>query len=428
MRNSITIGVLCVLAAAAQQGELDYYTQVTNDLNGANFLKALSDLDTWKSKFAQSNYQNDREALYVQAFAAGNQPANALDMAAPLINGDLKAEFPAQNGPATILRLLYNASLAIARIPAPTTDQIATGEKAARSLLAWDQPLAGVAPADWEKARKVMRDQATDALVRLAMLPGVQAMAKQPPDCAGAEAAYIKALNVYPDRSVLSWELGRALTCEAKDMPEKVAAAIYEFERAAVIDPSLGGAKNDPKQVEAYAEGFYVKFHGSDEGLEELRQMVRHTPLPPSGFAIQSADQIAADKQAAFDRDHPRIALWRNIKAALLQPNGEQYFENELKGSGVPQLIGKLVEAKPACRPRELLVDISGGTAEILLKLDKPLPGKPEAGAEFRWEGVPSAFVREPFLLTMDAETAKIEGLNTSSCASAPVRRSPTKK
>ena len=423
MFKAITISVLFALAAGAQQSELDSYTQVTNDLNAGNFTKALSDLDAWKNMFAESNYQNDREALYVQAYAAANQPAKALDKAAPLIDGDLKTEFPAQNGPATILRLLYNVSLAVTRIPTPTADQIATGEKAARALIAWDQPLAGVAAADWEKARKVMRDQANATLVRVAMLPGMQAMAKQPPDCSGAEAAYVKALNVYPDRSVLSWELGRALTCEAKEMPDKVSAAIYEFERAAVVDPTLGGARNDPKQVQAYANNVYVKFHGSDEGLDRLRQLVSQAPLPPAGFAIESADQIADKQQSAADAAHPEAALWRNIKAALLQPDGEKYFENELKGSGVPQLAGKLVEAKPACRPLELLVAVSGSAVEILLKLDKRLAGKPEPGAEFRWEGVPSAFTREPFLLTMDTETASIQGLMTSPCPASVRKR-----
>ena len=55
--------------------------------------------------------------------------------------------------------------------------------------------------------------------------------------------------------------------------------------------------------------------------------------------------------------------------------------------------------------------------AEIALKLDKPLTGKPEAGTEFQWQGVPSAFSASPFLLTMDTETATLQGLRSAPCA-----------
>jgi hypothetical protein len=321
-----------------------------------------------------------------------------------------------------ILRLLYNASWAISHIPDPTPGEIAAGDKAAHELLAWDQPLPGVPAAKWEEAKADMQAKASTALLYVAMLPGMRAMAKQPPDCAAAEAAYTKALSVYPDKSVLSWELARALTCEAKGTPDKVIAAIYEFERAAAIDPSLGGARSDPKQVQSYADNAYIKFHGSDEGLEQIKQEVKRMPLPPADFMIQSAYDLAEAKRKIFADAHPQIALWMTIKAALLQPNGEQYFNRDLKGSGVPQLTGKLVEAKPACRPRELLVVVPAPDAaqpsspEIQLKLDKPLPGKPEPGTDFQWQGVPSAFTGDPFLLTMDAETTKIEGLKITPC------------
>jgi hypothetical protein len=95
----------------------------------------------------------------------------------------------------------------------------------------------------------------------------------------------------------------------------------------------------------------------------------------------------------------------------------------------VPQLRGVLVDAKPACRPRELTVAVplpdsqQTPRAEILLKLDKPLTGKPELNQEFHWEGVPAAFTKDPFLLTMDTETVKIEGLKTAACAAVAVKK-----
>jgi hypothetical protein len=71
----------------------------------------------------------------------------------------------------------------------------------------------------------------------------------------------------------------------------------------------------------------------------------------------------------------------------------------------------------------------------ITLKLvadDKPdaLAGKPDTGAtvEIQWAGVPSAFTKEPFMLTMDTEKASITGLNLTPCTAAPVKKAAPKK
>jgi hypothetical protein len=54
------------------------------------------------------------------------------------------------------------------------------------------------------------------------------------------------------------------------------------------------------------------------------------------------------------------------------------------------------------------------------LKLDAPLTGKPGTGTEIQWEGVPAAFTKEPaFMLTMETEKAKIDGLKVTPCAGA---------
>ena len=111
------------------------------------------------------------------------------------------------------------------------------------------------------------------------------------------------------------------------------------------------------------------------------------------------------------------------IKGALADTNGTTYFENELKDSGVPPMKGTLVEGKPACKSKELLVAIplpdqqGNPVAEITLKLDAPLAGKPETGGTIQWTGVPKAFTKDPFMLTMEAEKAKVENLKTTPCA-----------
>jgi len=50
-----------------------------------------------------------------------------------------------------------------------------------------------------------------------------------------------------------------------------------------------------------------------------------------------------------------------------------------------------------------------------------------EPNTEFHWQGVPSAFAMAPFMLTMETETAKIEGLKTTPCG-PPAKKSGVKK
>ena len=60
---------------------------------------------------------------------------------------------------------------------------------------------------------------------------------------------------------------------------------------------------------------------------------------------------------------------------------------------------------------------------EIAVKLDKPLAGKPELNGEVRWEAVARAFAKDPFLLSMETESEKIQGLNVAPCVAAPRSR-----
>ncbi len=439
MCNARSVSLLLLAAAVAcaqdspkkelKAGEYDLYNEVVKDINTNNFAKAVTDLDAWNQKFADSDYRDDRAAFYVQAYTATNQSAKALETASGLIARDISTVFPGPTGQPTVIRFLYNVVFAISHDPNPTPAAVAVGEKAAHQLMAYDQPIAGVSPADWEKARAGMKEAASGALLYIAMQPGMQAMAKQPPDCPAADAAYAGALNSYPDKAVISYELGLALYCEAKTQPEKLFASIYEFERAAVVDPTLGDPKADPKTVTGFADNAYVKIHGSDEGLDQLKQAVRQSALPPADFKIKTASEIAEEKRAQFEQSNPQLALWMKIKGALTDTNGEQYFADQLKDSQVPQLRGVLLEAKPACRPKELTVAVplpdsqQSPMAEIRLTLDKPLTGKPELNQEFHWEGVPSAFSKDPFLLTMTTEGAKIEGLKITACAAVPTKK-----
>jgi tetratricopeptide (TPR) repeat protein len=428
---------LCALAAVAlasaqtqkkyDQAEYNLLTEAAKSLSAGNFAKAITDLDAWKAKYPKSDLAPNRLAFYVQAYAGAKQHDQAVSAAGELLSGDIDA---AVGDAGSVVRVLFGAVLSAQQIPAPTAAQLEVAQKAAKLLGSYEKKPDGVPDANWAQARAQMRTTSAAALIWVSLAPGLQAMSKK--DCATAETIYTKALAEYPDSAQAAWSLGTAQRCLYPKQPEKASAALYAFARAAVVDPVKGVA--DPKwqkgTVEPYVRQFYNRYHGEDaEGLKQLLAAAAQSPTPPAGFHIKSMTEIAEEKERQFAQSNPQLALWMKVKGALAASEGEAYFASSLKDTAVPQLRGVLLEAKPACRPKELLVivpmpDAPRPTeAEILLKLDKPIAGKPAPGTEFQWQGVPSAFTAQPFLLTMDTESAKLDGIKGAPCGVAPARK-----
>jgi outer membrane protein assembly factor BamD (BamD/ComL family) len=425
--------------AVKDQTEYDLYNNAIKDVQSQNFTKAIADLDTWKQKYPDSDFKDDREVYYIQALAGAKEPAKAVDAAGKLIDRDLNKVFDdPKAGPQMVVKVLFTTVVAAPQIPNPTPEEVATAEKAAHMLMEYNTKPEGASDADWAKAREQMQTAAKGALMYLALKPGSDAMQKK--DYATAEADFQKALQQYPDSGQIAYQLGASEVAQQATDPNKVSMGIYEIARGAALDPAKGGIP-DPKaraEVDAYLKKIYTSWHGSDEGLDQLKQQALASPTPPPGFHIKTATEIATEKEAEFEKSNPQLALWMKIKAALSDTNGDQYFQSQLKDTAVPQLRGIVVEAKPACHSKELLVAIplpgadgapqAAGAPEITLKLDAPLSGKPALNTEFHWEGIPVAFTRDPFMLTMTVDKSKIEGLKVEPCAAAPAHRTTTKK
>jgi hypothetical protein len=406
------------------QGEYDIYNEVAKDIQNKNGAKAITDLDTWKQKYPDSDYKNDREVFYIQAYDMAKQPDKELEVANRLMSQGLDSLFPdPKTGWQQVVKVLFQATVAVQQIQNPTPEQLDIGKKAAQALLNYNKKPDSVSDADWATARKGMQDAANGALFRIAVIPAAKADAAK--DCPAAEAAYSKALGDYPDKSLLSYGLARALQCQHKDIP-----ALYEYARAVAIDPTLGGTQN-AKTISDYVQRFYTTYHGGADGLDQLKEQAKQNPMPPPDLKIQSAQEVAEAKQKEFETTHPDIALWMKIKATLTSPQGPDYFNSGMKDAQTPELKGTVMESK--CRARELLVavplpDATGQpTPEITLKLDTPLTGKAEQG-QITFTGVAKEFTPNPFMLTMTADKKDIKDLKVTPCAAPAAKKGVTKK
>jgi len=402
-----------------EQAEYDIYDAAGKDLLANNGAKAINDLNTWKQKFPNSDFKNDGEYMYVQAYQLNKQFDKVLDKTKELMGRNLDSLFPdPKSGPQLVVKILYAAVTAIQQLPDPTPEQLATGSQAAHQILDYTRKPDGVSDSDWTTARNALNTAANDALYQIALAPGRQAVAKK--DCPAAEAAWAKALGDYPGKTVLSWQLASAYNCQQKPF-----LALYEYARAVAVDPSLGKSM-DPAKSATFVKNTYTKLHGSDEGYDALLAQAKSTTLPPADFKILTGDEIKIAADADFAKRNPELAVWKNIKDNLVS-QGAPFFEN-MKGAELPLLLGIIADAKPACRSKTLTVYVpspenTAKTPEITIKLETALTGKPEVGSTIKFVAVGDSFTASPFMLTLTAEKDKIQDLKVTPCVVAPGKK-----
>ena len=277
----------------------------------------------------------------------------------------------------------------------PTPDTLATGEKAAQGVLDAQRP-EGVKDEDWAKMKASMDMSAHNTLAFIAL---------QKKDPAAAEKEYVKSLEANPGQAEVSYSLGNAILAQKK--PERQPEVLFHWARAASLKGPGALPADKQKTIDAFFVKQYNTFHGNDEaGLKSLRELATGAkPLPPAGFEMKNKNEIEAKKEADAAAANPAGHLWTTIKDQLTAANGEQYFEMSVKGAALPggvngikKFKGKLISQKPALKPKTLVVSISGDTPEVTLNLEGfVLPGKAEPGTEIAFEGVASAFTKQPF-------------------------------
>jgi hypothetical protein len=418
-------------------GEYDIINEVIKDLSGTNPQKTLTDLNAWAQKYPDSDYKDDRLFYFMQAYSATQppQPDKVLDYGAQLMAKDLKTALPDVS---QTLRALYLMTANAPAVKDPTPAQLAIGQKAAKDLQAFvltyfttEHKPATASDAQWAQARTQVEQAASSTLVYIAMYPGAQAMAKK--DYPGAETAFRQALKDYADNGWIAYNLGAAILQERT--PAKMPEGIYEIARGAAMDPAKGGIAEAKTRdtVQAYLTKVYISFHGSDEGLDQLKQLALASPTPAPDFKIKTASEIAEEKQKQFETQYPELAMWEKIKGMLTTADGEKTFDDQLKSTELPKLKGQVMSGVPECKSKTILVAIpepdqkSTLIGEITLKLDAALTGKPTEGTEITFAGaVPSAFTKDPFMLTVDIEKAKIDGLKMDTCTAAPPKKAVT--
>jgi hypothetical protein len=417
-RWSIEAFLLCALLAStriafAQTAEKKVKDQAEYDLFNAivkegDNSKKLGLLEQWKEKYPDSDFKQERMEFYLRSYAGLGQYPKVIAAAREILNSQPRH-----------IESLYWVNFLTPGLNAkePSAEVLGFADQSASALLSVDMP-PNTKPEEWAKAKNDL-----DALAHRTM--GWAAMQRS--ENAAAQQAFRKSLEIKPGQGEVSYWLGTVLRGERTT--EAQSAALFYFARAAVLEAREGGLPDaQRKEIDAYLTRAYNSYHGQDNaGLGELKILARRSAVPPAEFKIKSATEIAIEKEEEFKKSNPPLALWMSLKKELTGDNGEQFFASSMKDAHVPggaeniqKFKGTLIEARPAARPKELILGLADPTApEVTLKLDSPINGTPETGSELEFEGVPVAFAKDPFMVTFDVEKEKIVGLKVTQ----PVRR-----
>jgi hypothetical protein len=115
--------------------EYNISNQTFKDYTGKNWKQLLTDVDTWREKFPDSDWKDDREFLYLQGLFYSQQFDKTDQFGGQLMDKDLASMFKSNQG--NILAIYYMVTTAAAQLIGhnATPDQIAIGDKAAHKLL-----------------------------------------------------------------------------------------------------------------------------------------------------------------------------------------------------------------------------------------------------------------------------------------------------
>ena len=189
--------------------------------------------------------------------------------------------------------------------------------------------------------------------------------------------------------------------------PEDDVNGLFFITRAANLVKDPGGKA----QITKFGHSKYLKYHGSEDGWNELLAQTATTPLPPDGFTIkqyvpptpaEQAHDLVKDKSPA-DIKKLSFAEWELVLSKGTPEDAEKVW-SVIKG--VPmQMEATVIKAGDT----ELQIaasqdDIDAKRADIVLTMTGIIPAKlmPKEGGVLDFEGTPVSYTPDPFVMTME--------------------------
>jgi len=210
--------------------------------------------------------------------------------------------------------------------------------------------------------------------------------------------------------------------------PENSLNAIWYAARASAIAPAQLQA-----QIEKYARGLYVRFHGGDDGWADVLAKAKAGTTPPADLATMIKPAPTPPEQAhnmltQTSPDKMDFATWEFILTNGSQEDQDTVW-NAIKGKPV-QMNGTVISTEPD----QFMIagssdDIDAKKPDITLKFEEKVPARlvPKDGASFDFQGEPASYTPNPFMMVMEkGQLLRAKPAATAPAHKAPVHRKPS--
>ena len=339
----------------------------------------ISGLEAFLAQYPNSVMKEDALELLMGTYQQAGNQAKVIDTANRLL-----ATNP--NNVRALVLLAYNE-----RAAQKWADAKQHAERGLQAIPNMSKP-DGVSDADFEK-------QKTQMAGLLDSVAGFSAL--QLKDNATAEKDLRAAVEADPNNVENVYPLALA---SLTGTPEDDVNGLFFIARAANLVKDPAGKA----QITKFGHSKYVKYHGSEEGWNELLALTATTPLPPAGFTIKQyvpptpAEQAADLVKTKAPKDMS-FAEWELVLSAGASADADKVW-SAIKGVAL-QMEGTVIKASPT----ELQIaasqdDIDAKRADIVVTMGGTIPAKlmPAEASTLDFEGTPVSYTPNPFVMTME--------------------------
>ena len=173
----------------------------------------------------------------------------------------------------------------------------------------------------------------------------------------------------------------------------------------------------------------YVKYHGTEQGWDDLLAQTKTTPVPPAGFTITqyvppTPQQQAADLVKTKKPEEMSFAEWELVLSVGTQADQDTVW-NSLKGKNLQMAEVQVITATSTKLELAASVDdIDKKAADIELSFPAAIPARslPKEGDKINFEGTPVSYTPSPFVMVME------KGALLTKAAPAAARKPPVHK
>jgi hypothetical protein len=382
-----------MVVAAADWTDRKEYDLVLTIRSESSPEKRLALLDTWSKSYPQTALAQARQELYLSTYESQGDRQHMFSIARQMLTTQ-------PNNPVG----LYWLTVLAPQQPNANSEIFDAGDKAAHQLMASakeyfaaDKKPPAVSDADWQK-------QKTSVEVLAQRTEGWANW--QRGNFSAAIDDFSACLKKDPGNAEISSWLG---IVSSLDTPPKQPQALWHLARATGKEAATPLPEEQRRQVNTMLETVYVSYHGSPEGLDQLRKVSASSAFPPAEFTVDPATVVNARRaEAELSRTNPELAAWLVMRRQLEDANGEKYFASDLQGKPLPQLSGVVLRATPTRAPREIVLSMNdSSTADVALKLTVPATTGLHAGEKITFQGNGDSFTKSPFLLIVTADAVQ---------------------